>query len=218
MAMQAMPRIEFECRRAQCLLQSPQPMTAKAIPFPLSLLFVLPLAGMGCVSPGSELSVENVHTVTTGALIRGAQPDAAGLLALKRAYGIQTVVNLNDTTTQSEAGPAEDLRLTYVPIPSDPFRPNRTKLITFLRIARDAPRTGPVYLHCQAGMDRTGVAVGVYRIVLENWSARDAVSELRKYQTWPHRILFAGIPAYLEAVERDKASWQSELEQFTRQP
>lgn len=161
----------------------------------------------GCATSGPR--VANVHPVTPS-LVRGGQPNAAALQSLKETYGIQTVVNLNGSTAKSEAISAGARELKYVPIPSDPFNPDRDKILQFLALATD-PRSGPVYVHCQHGMDRTGVAVAVYRMIVQDWSRRSALDELRKYQSLSHELVFPEIPQFLSEVDRDRPQWKTLL-------
>ena len=36
----------------------------------------------------------------------------------------------------------------------------------------------PVFVHCQRGADRTGLAVAVYRVAVEGWSKEKAIEEM----------------------------------------
>lgn len=168
----------------------------------------------GCAT--GQPRVANVHTVTPS-LVRGGQPNAAALKSLKETYGIQTVVNLNGSTATSEGIFASALDLHYVPIPSDPFNPERDKILKFLALATD-PHSGTVFVHCQHGMDRTGVAVAVYRMIVQDWSQRDALDELQKYQSYSHEIVFPEIPRFLEEVDRTRPQWKLRLAEEQQTP
>jgi protein tyrosine/serine phosphatase len=48
-----------------------------------------------------------------------------------------------------------------------------------LRILGD-PESGPVYVHCRRGSDRTGAVIACHRIVNEGWTAEEAIAEARK--------------------------------------
>jgi protein-tyrosine phosphatase len=51
----------------------------------------------------------------------------------------------------------------------------------FLAIVSTAPR--PVYVHCRAGIDRVGVLLAVYRMLVEDVSADDAIAEMARFQS-----------------------------------
>ena len=53
------------------------------------------------------------------------------------------------------------------------------------------------------GSDRTGCAVTASRIVFENWSVEDAISELMQPQYGHHKYIYTNIPVLLR-----KADWQ----------
>jgi hypothetical protein len=43
------------------------------------------------------------------------------------------------------------------------------------------PEYQPVFVHCQAGKDRTGLVVAVYRILVDGWSVEDAIAERKMF-------------------------------------
>jgi protein tyrosine/serine phosphatase len=70
---------------------------------------------------------------------------------------------------------------------------------------------GAVYVHCQAGMDRTGFAVAAYRILVDGWDADRAMAELRGYQAFPHALLFPAIEPFVRAVYHDRETFLTRL-------
>jgi len=51
----------------------------------------------------------------------------------------------------------------------------------FLAIVSIAPK--PLYVHCRAGVDRAGVLLAVYRMLVEGVSAEDAIAELARFKS-----------------------------------
>jgi protein tyrosine phosphatase len=52
----------------------------------------------------------------------------------------------------------------------------------FLAIVSQQPE--PVYVHCRSGMNRTGVMVAAYRVLIEGVSDEEAIEEMGRYQGW----------------------------------
>jgi protein-tyrosine phosphatase len=134
---------------------------------------------------------------------------------LRDEFDVKTLINFNDRTAESEAKIAEDLCLNYLPLPDNPFfdAGDQQLHLAFMKAVRDAERNGeaPVYVHCRTGLDRAGLAVGVYRIVECNWTAEQALAELRRYQRPLYAMFFARYQDILHEVERTRDDWRSRL-------
>lgn len=115
-------------------------------------------------------------------LFRGGQPDRTGFEALRR-LGVRTIVNLR--SEHDERALVEELGLKYVqiPVPPAPFgvrvRLPDAAVRRFFAVVDD-PVSGRVFVHCRRGADRTGVAVGLYRIARQQWEASAAFEEARR--------------------------------------
>jgi protein tyrosine phosphatase (PTP) superfamily phosphohydrolase (DUF442 family) len=142
-------------------------------------------------------------------LFRGAQPDLAGFKHL-RELGVRTIINLReakDAERLNERAIVESLGMKYVNIPvkdGNFFTRSRRippEAITSFFQAIDASDSGPVFVHCHRGADRTGALVSFYRIERHNWDS---------------------VRAYTEARQIGMRSWykglQQQIEEFGRQP
>jgi len=129
-------------------------------------------------------------------LYRGAQPDAAGMRKL-REMGVKTIVNLR--LLHSDGDEIGQLDLDYVDIPVDTFRPTEEDLVRFLEVAMD-PNRAPVFVHCQRGIDRTGMAVAVYRMVVCGWTKEQALHEMMK-GPYGYDAVFVNIPVFLDKLD-----------------
>jgi len=156
-----------------------------------------------CVTAASCASapIENYHTVAEGILQRGAQPTEEGFRQLKAA-GIRTVVDLRRGDRREEEACVRDLGMDYVNIPCRAESPSDHSAAQFLQIVLDARRQ-PVFVHCQAGRDRTGTVVAVYRIVVQGWTAQRAIDELHEHQGVV-RLFLPQIPEYLEHLDASR--------------
>lgn len=77
--------------------------------------------------------------------------------------------------------------MTTISAPLGAIMPPATEQVLFLidalHASRKLPAAGiarPVYIHCREGVDRTGMVVAAYRILVERMSVRDAVAEMRE--------------------------------------
>jgi protein tyrosine phosphatase (PTP) superfamily phosphohydrolase (DUF442 family) len=115
-------------------------------------------------------------------LYRGGQPDKAAFEHLKQ-LGIRTVVNLRRNDAERAVVESLGMRYVYLATSLHPFgvgggpRPEQV-VARFFEVVDD-PSSGPVFLHCRRGADRTGTLVAMYRIARQRWTAASAYEEAR---------------------------------------
>jgi tyrosine-protein phosphatase SIW14 len=170
--------------------------------FLLSACYRPAAAGVSTAAP--ETSILRFDRVDAR-LYRGAQPDAAGFEQLKR-LGVKTVVNLRHD--ESERAVVEALGMRYVSLSTDlmPFGFDggmRDGIVRRFFGVVDDEASGPVFLHCRRGADRTGTLVAMYRIARQGWTAHAAYDEARAVgmRWWYFRI-----KGQLEAFESSRAA------------
>jgi tyrosine-protein phosphatase SIW14 len=115
-------------------------------------------------------------------LFRGAQPSAAGIEALK-ALGVTTIVDLipPERIWEPEKAEAERNGIQYINVPMEPTgRPAPEQVNAILSVITNAP--GKVFVHCQAGRDRTGTVVACYRILQCQWTTEQALREADEFR------------------------------------
>ena len=118
-------------------------------------------------------NLSNFYLVTTN-LYRGAQPNAKGMAELK-TMGIRTVVNLR--SYHSDTDELRGLDFKPARIKMQPWHTDEEDVVAFLKVAVDT-NNYPIFVHCQRGADRTGLACAMYRIVMCGWTKADAIEEM----------------------------------------
>lgn len=133
-----------------------------------------------------------------GHLYRGAQPTAEGFAELKK-LGVDTVVRLSmggEEGAAMERGLVEPLGMRFVNLPwSSVHDPNKDQIAEFLTLVRQNPDK-TFFVHCKAGVDRTGTFVALYRIVLDHWTPAHAIDEMKAFRyRW---VFLPHLQAYVE--------------------
>lgn len=128
-------------------------------------------------SPASQTRVVGVPAFApvSETLYRGGQPTAEGFAELKK-MGVGTVVSLR--FLQSDRDELSGTGLRYIHMRFNPVHPEEEDVLAFLRVVAD-PANQPVFIHCRQGVDRTGMMVAVYRMVIQNWSKAEALAEMK---------------------------------------
>ena len=151
--------------------------------------------------------------VVPGVLYRSKQPSGRQWDALKRD-GIAMVVNLRPAAADPVAFAGEQdacaeagVRLVHIPFAS--AVPTDDQIAEFLRAVRTSP--GPVLVHCEYGRSRSGLMVGVYRVVIQGWRAEQAMAEMRLLTDRTMPFHYEEKLALLERLERDRRAWLDRL-------
>jgi tyrosine-protein phosphatase SIW14 len=135
---------------------------------------------------------------------RGAQPLEGEYQSLKD-LGVNTVIDLRNDPTDYEKTAVEALGMKYVNIPMSGWKYPKSQYIEqFLQLMNDSS-TGTVYVHCKAGIHRTGVAGAVYRFTKYGWDYDKAYQEMKNYNFTSglvHGSLKSFVKDYAENIEK----------------
>lgn len=126
-----------------------------------------------------------LHQVTDK-LWRGPAPMSAGDFLNLKQLGFTDILNLESGIfdffhgrINFETSNAERVGINSVHMAESDFTPPTVSdLLTCVRIIQ---RSQKIYVHCLHGVDRTGMVVAAYRIVIEGWAVDDAIREMYKY-------------------------------------
>lgn len=136
--------------------------------------------------------------VVPGRVYRSGQMTAAGLAAEIRRHQIRTVIDVQnefddpelrtsflDSNRLRESEICRELGVRFVNLDPDlvsrRVHDPRPRVIEPFLAIMDDPTNYPVLIHCKAGLHRTGVLLAVYRMEYQNWSAAQAVEEMKKH-------------------------------------
>jgi tyrosine-protein phosphatase SIW14 len=117
-------------------------------------------------------------------IYRGGQPTAAGWAELKR-LGIKTVVKL-DLTEEGRDDEAERLGLKVIDASGPPsdlhtvFQAPSPERIALAVGSLGDESLRPIFVHCLHGQDRTGIVVGLHRVLNEKKTKTAAYLEMRQ--------------------------------------
>ncbi|ABM61579.1 dual specificity protein phosphatase family protein [Halorhodospira halophila] len=125
--------------------------------------------------------------IEPGVLYRTTEMPPQRLVALCRAQGVRTVIDLRRKAHRAEAEAAalEPAGIRHVHLPSAQV-PDASTVAAFLELMDD-PANGPVVIHCVHGVGRTGALMAVYLMEyrgLDNESARRAAKRIGGFQSF----------------------------------
>ncbi len=91
-------------------------------------------------------------------------------------------------------------------------------LALFIAIVKAAPK--PVYVHCRAGVDRTGVLIAAYRVLIDGADRDEAIAEMARFHSPWQRLDAHYIRGISEArraeILHQAGEWESRLRPTAR--
>ncbi len=142
-------------------------------------LILLPLFTCNARALEFESVIPNLHQVSQD-LWRGGLPGAAGIEELS-ALNVRTVLDLQSTDSdiRAERLAARKFGIRLISIQLAPlfFKPSRARVEQVLSVLLSASGS-TLFVHCRHGEDRTGFAVGLYRVFVQGWTPDAAYAEM----------------------------------------
>lgn len=125
--------------------------------------------------------IPRMRTVAPG-LFCGGQPEKDGLAMLKK-HGVKTIINLRNSrrSAEKEQQEARSLGLNFVHIPLGHRGKISDEAISKFLSVVDNRDMQPVFVHCNAGKDRTNAMIGIYRLERDGWTATRSYEEMRSW-------------------------------------
>lgn len=146
--------------------------------------------------------------VEEGRLYRSGTLKPGQLERLKRDYHVGTVLSLcNPDAPESaaERSEAERLGIRWLNVPLTGDGASTPEDRDRIRAAVLADADEPMLVHCSAGVNRTGLAVGMYRLYRQGWTLEQVMREMKQFdfEDEPHHEnLRQALAAESAAAER----------------
>jgi protein tyrosine phosphatase (PTP) superfamily phosphohydrolase (DUF442 family) len=176
---------------------------------------------------------KRLREVEPGRVYRSGQMNADGFRDARDECGIRTVVCLRDdapdpdvalsfcscggTVKESELCRQLGLRFVYITpdlVPRGDVPAKRPEAIERFLEVMDDPASYPVLIHCNAGLNRTGVLVAVYRMEKQGWTRAEAFRETldngfgRSQCTSANDYIKQYILSYRPGLRQPEAAWR----------
>jgi tyrosine-protein phosphatase SIW14 len=174
-----------KARKVSCLL------TMVAALLVASCVYMSPHTPKGSCPTALDSPVRNFCVVTPQVLWRGERPtaaDATWLVRQRVGSVLSLQVDARRAFEHATVTPADaPLSVPYYrmrgldPLQMLSSRHLDDRAAMFLAIVSTAPK--PLYVHCRAGIDRVGVLLAIYRMLVEDVSADDAIAEMARFQS-----------------------------------
>src|SRR5579862_5710529 len=139
----------------------------------LVTLLALALPVLGGSAPG----IKNFDEVDAH-VYRGAQPTDDGFRYLAH-LGVKVIIDLRETDgrSQAEQRVVTAAGMKYVNVPMTGLTPPTEAEITRILGILEDSNSGPVFVHCRRGADRTGAVIAAYHIDHDKWDNGRALSD-----------------------------------------
>jgi protein tyrosine/serine phosphatase len=142
----------------------------------LLIAIALPMVALAVSQPDGVPNFQKVDDH----VYRGAQPTEQGFKNLAK-LGIKTVVDLRQPGDLSwnEEKIVRAAGMEYVSVPMHGMEtPSNEKVVKVLALLENSS-TGPVFVHCKRGADRTGAVIACYRMEHDRWKNEQALTEAK---------------------------------------
>lgn len=181
----------------------------KKLVLPIVVLLAL-LAGVVWYGPGDGHELfwpKRWGVVTENAIYRSGEPLPRATRRAAAETGVKTIIDLGAHTPDTEEervaqATAEELGVTryrFGLIGDATGDPN--DYVAALHIMND-PANQPVWIHCAAGSERTGMLAALQRVIVEGWSLDEAYAEARQYDHDSNPHLREMLDRWLPDIER----------------
>ena len=132
-------------------------------------------------------------------LYRAEQPSKKGFKEME-AKGVKTILNLRRLRNNKKKAEGFNFKLIHQPIKTKLL--NEDDILNALRVIQNSKL--PVLVHCWHGSDRTGTIIAAYRILIDNWTKEEAISEFIQEDLGYHDNMYPNLLVLLKNLDVEK--------------
>jgi len=115
-------------------------------------------------------------------LYRGSAPSVEDVKHLAHKFGIKKIVSLDEAAGLKINRICKLLNIEHLIIPLNMESSIKPLIKLFSHNIKDLlTKNGPVFVHCHAGKDRTGMLIALYKCKYKGWSCEDAITEAKQF-------------------------------------
>ena len=143
------------------------------------------------VFAGSAPGINNFDKVDDH-VYRGGQPSNAGFQYLAK-IGVKNIIDLReaDGRATEERRVVTAAGMNYINVPMTGLTPPTDAEITRILSVLEDVTSGPVFVHCRRGADRTGAVIAAYHIQHDKWNndraLKDAMAHKMSFFQFPRQ-------------------------------
>ena len=145
--------------------------------------------------PIINAELENFYKVSDK-LYRSEQPDKDAFTELQ-TMGIKAVLNLRQHHSDRNNARKTKIKLHHLRLSARNL--TQEQIYQALKIIQQSD--SPILIHCWHGSDRTGAVAAAYRMVFQNWSAKQAIDEFKDGGYGYHDWAFPNLIELLETLD-----------------
>jgi len=141
-------------------------------------------------------------------IYRGGEPSEDDIDVLKDSWNIQKIVSLDEEAGNKIDDYCKKLGIEHVIIPLTNGNDKNFKLIP------DELKTWGndyIYVHCLYGRDRTSAVIAMYRLLIDDWTLKEALEEAKAFKMGDgvdeqgKRLYFGVVKNFSTSLQKDKA-------------
>ncbi len=97
-----------------------------------------------------------------------------------KTEGVKTILDLqmDEKDNFNEARAAKSRSIQVIHLPINPITGPDTKTVTKAMDTLNNQKLQPIYVHCEHGKDRTGLIIGLHRVIYQDFSPQVAMNEM----------------------------------------